>query len=368
MKRTERCVAALFSVLLLVSCGKKTNETPKETPVYETMQVSRQDADLKLSYPVNIKGTEDVEIRPRVDGFIKEIFVDEGSVVKKGQVLFTIDSPTTESNLSSAKAVVNSAQAQVNTAKLNVERIRPLAEKNIVSNVQLETYENSYQAALASLAQAKASLTNAQAARSWATVTSPVDGVVGQISYRKGSLVSSSNAITTVANIGNVFAYFSLNERALRSFLESFPGTTQAEKIKNMPPVTLVLSDGTEYPDRGRIQTISGVFNGTTGTTNFRAEFPNKRGELRSGASGTVIIPETKSNVFVIPQNSTFARQDKTLVYKVQGDSVVQTVISVINMPDGQNYAVTDGLKDGDRIVKSGVSTLTQGMKIKEKK
>ncbi len=365
--RVKNLILSVLPVLLLASCGKK-QEAAVKAPVYETLVTSKQDAELQFAYPASIKGAEDVEIRPRLEGFIKEIYVDEGSVVKKGQLLFTIDAPSTEKDLRTAEAAILSAKADVSTAKLNVDRIRPLTEKNIVSGVQLSTAENSYQTALASLDQAKATLANARASRSWASVTSPVDGVVGTIAFRKGSFVSSSYVITTIANVGNVYAYFSLNEKDLDTFLKNLPGATQTEKLKNTPPIKLILADGSEYPVSGRIQTISGMVDVSTGSANFRVEFPNKAGQLRSGSSGKIIIAEQLRNVIVIPQNSTFARQDKILVYKVHGDSVVQSVVSVVELPDGQNYAVTDGLAEGVRIVKSGISTLTNGAKITVKK
>lgn len=357
----------LLSGLLLASCGKKQETAQSSAPAYETLVTSKQNAELEMSYPATIKGTEDVEIRPQVDGFIKDIFVDEGSVVKKGQLLFTIDSPTTERDVLTAQATVASARAAKNTAQLDVDRIRPLAEKNIVSQVQLQTAINALATAKASLAEAEATLTTAKISRSWANVTSPVDGVVGTIAYRKGSLVSSSYALTTVANIGNVYAYFSLNEKDMNTFLSHLSGKTQAEKLKNAPAVGFILADGTEYPEKGKLQTISGTIDVTTGSANFRVQFANKSGQLRSGTSGNVIIPETIANTIVIPQNSTFTSQDKVLVYKVVADSVVQTVVNAVPLSDGENFAITDGLSVGDRIVKSGVATLSQGMKIKVK-
>lgn len=135
-----------------------------------------------------------------------------------------------------------------------------------------------------------------------------------------------------------------------------------------MPPVTLTLADGSVYPEKGKIETISGVVNVTTGSANFRAEFPNKLGILRSGTSGKVSIPRTMPDVFIIPQKTTFALQDKILVYKVQGDSVVQTVISAISTPDGKSYAVTSGLQEGDKIAADGIVLLKHGIKIQEKK
>lgn len=355
----------ILALTMFASCGSN-NQTNQEAPEqeYPVMALSKQDANMQSVYPATIKGQEDIEIRPRVDGYIEAIYVDEGSVVKAGQALFKINSPSSEQALTSARASVNSEKAQVNTAKVNVDRYRPLAEKGIVSEVQLQTYENAYETALASLQQAEATLKNAQATMSWATVTSPVDGVVGEIPYRKGSLVSSNNTLTTIANTGNVYAYFSLNERKLMDFLDGVEGTTQSEKIKNMELVSLILADGSEYEEKGKIETITGTIDVTTGSANFRAEFTNKSGKLRSGTSGKIIIPKTLNNVYVIPQKATFSQQDKVLVYKVEGDSVKQQIISVQTMPNGQDYAVTAGLTDNDKIVSDGVATLRNGMKI----
>lgn len=353
------------TLLLFSACAGKSNENPRENPqAYPTVVLAKEDATLESVYPATIKGKEDIEIRPRIDGFIDAIYVDEGSLVKKGQSLFKIDSPQSEQALTTAKASVSSAQAQLNTAKVNVDRIRPLAERGIVSNVQLQTYENAYQSALSSLKQAEAAVLNAQSTVDWTLVKSPVDGVVGTISYRQGSLVDKSNVLTTVANIGNVYAYFSLNEKELTTFLDNTEGNTQTEKIKNIPEVSLVLADGTTYPEKGRIETIAGSVNITTGSVNFRAEFPNKQGMLRSGTSGKIIIPRHVKDVFVIPQKAIFEQQDKVLIYQVQGDSVVQQIVSVISTPDGKNYVVTEGLKDGDRVVTDGIATLKSGKKI----
>lgn len=364
--KTKMILSGAIALLGLASCGN-SGQTNQEAPSqeYPVMVLNKQDANMQSVYPATIKGQEDIEIKPRIDGYIEAIYVDEGSVVRAGQILFKINSPSSEQALTSAKASVSSEKAQVNTAKVNVDRYRPLAEKGIVSEVQLQTYENAYETALASLEQAEATLKNAQATMSWTTVTSPVDGVVGEIPYRKGSLVNNSNTLTTIANTGNVYAYFSLNERKLMSFLDGVEGSTQSEKIRNMEPVSLILADGSEYEDKGRIETITGTVDVTTGSANFRAEFSNKQGRLRSGTSGKIIIPKTLENVFVIPQKATFSQQDKVLVYKLEGDTVKQQIISVQTMPNGQDYAVTSGLSDGDKIVSDGVATLRNGMKIK---
>lgn len=365
MKLTKIVCGASALMLLTTSCGNKQDSNEQvSVQKYPTAVIAETDVELLTIYPATIKGQEDIEIRPRIDGFIEAIYVDEGSIVKKGQALFKINSPQAEQALTTAQATLKSAQAQVNTAKVNVNRIRPLAEKGIVGNVQLETAEDSYQTAMAGLAQAEAALKNAQATMSWTNVTSPVDGLIGSIPLRLGSLVNSANVLTTVANTGNVYAYFSLNEKELDTFLNNLEGKTQPEKIKNIPAVNLVLADGTAYEHKGKIETITGSVNITTGAATFRAEFPNKEGRLRSGTSGKVSIPRHVENTIVIPQKSTFAQQDKTLVFEVQGDSVVQKVISVLPTPDGKNYVVTDGLKPGSRIVTDGIATLNHGKKI----
>lgn len=351
---------------LLLSCGQKqatTNNATQSAPT-PTVEVTRDDVTLETIYPVSIKGKMDIEIRPRIDGFIEEIFIDEGSVVKAGSRLFKINSPQTVQAVTTAQAAVASAEAQLATAKLNVERFRPLAEKGIVSQVQLATYENAYSSAQASKAQADAQLKNAKAQLSWTEVSSPVNGIVGTIPYRKGSLVNNQYVLTTVADINNVFAYFSMNEKDLAKFLETLDGKTQAEKIKNAPPITLTLADGTVYPETGKLETISGVLNVTTGSANFRVEFANPHGELRSGTSGTIVIPRHLPDVLLIPQKATFAQQDKIIVYKVQADSIVQKTIAVIPTPDSKSFVVTDGLSEGDRIVAEGLSTLRSGQKI----
>lgn len=357
--------ATLALVLFTTSCGNQQNSSEQASPLkYPTAIVSRQNAKLESVYPVTIKGKEDIEVRPRIDGFIESIYVDEGAVVKKGQSLFKINSPQSQQALTSALAAIKSAHAQVNIAKVDVSRIRPLVEKNIVSPVQLETAESAYQSALASLAQAEATLKNAEATMSWTNVTSPVNGLVGEIPYRQGSLVSSNNVLTTVANTSNVFAYFSLNEKELSVFLNTLDGHTQAEKIKNAPEITLTLADGTVYKHKGKIETISGSVNITTGTANFRAEFPNMEGKLRSGTSGRISIPRYMDNAIIIPQKATFAQQDKIIIFKVQGDSVLQTAISILPTPDSKSYVVTNGLEIGDRIVTDGIATLSHGKKI----
>lgn len=362
---SRKILLAVSVILFLTACGRqqKQEETPLEE--YPLVEVKNQNVTLYSVYPVTIKGQEDIEIRPRIDGFIKAIYIDEGSIVKRGQSLFKIDSPTAEQNIRTANASLESAKATLGTAKVNVSRIRPLAEKGIISPVQLEMAENDYASASASVKQAEAALKNAQVTLSWTDVPSPVDGIAGAIPYRLGSLVNSANVLTSVSNTGNVYVYFSLNEKELMSLLDRLEGKTQVEKIKSIPEVTLTLANGTLYPEKGKIETIEGKVDNMTGAVNVRATFPNHAGILKSGTSGKIAIPNVMENVILIPQKATFTRQDKILTYKVENGAAVEAVISVISTADGQSYVVTQGLTPGDVIISDGLVTLYQGKKIK---
>jgi len=372
-------IVALSIALIVFSCGNKDSHDKQEhqaeqgksagsmsakTTSYPIATVSRGSAELVTYYPAMLRGKEDVEIRPRIDGFIEDILIDEGSAVHQGQVLFRINSPQAEQSVSTAQAAVAVAEAQLATADLNVSRMQPLADKGIISKVQLEAYKNAANAAKASKEQALAQLKNANATMSWTSVTSPVNGHVGAVAYRKGSLVSNQNVLTTVANTSTVFACFSLNEKELTGFLGRLEGVSRTEKLRNSPEVSLTLADGSVYPLKGRIETIAGVVNITTGSAGLRAVFDNADGQLRSGTSGTIAIPAFYTDVVIIPQRATFAQQDKTLVYVVEDGRAIQRIIEVTATPDGQSYIVHSGLQAGESIVTEGVATLVNGTRI----
>ncbi|WP_294079425.1 efflux RND transporter periplasmic adaptor subunit [Proteiniphilum sp. UBA5384] len=378
MNHTIKNYACFFSAVLLMTlsitaCGKKSknNANALAARVYPVQELTKQTAILESVFPVTLRGEEDAEIKPRVNGYIDKVYIEEGAMVKKGQPLFSINSPMSEQDLASAKSALERANSNLNTARLNVERIRPLAEKNIVSGVQLQTYENAYTAAQAAHEEAQVALRAAQATSGWTTVTSPIDGIVGSIPYRSGNMVTNATTLTTISKTQTTYAYFSLNERALASLLETLEGNTQTEKINNIPEVSLLLANGTTYPEKGKITAISGIVNSQTGAISLRANFPNKNGILRSGASARIAIPRELNDVFVIPQKATFTQQDKVVLYKVvkdvanENDSTVQTMISVLPLPDGKHYAVTSGLSEGDRIVVDGIATLGNARKIK---
>ena len=349
---------------LLSSCGQG-NKSTGSAPEIAVMEVSTTTANLTNSYPATIKGKQDVEIRPMVSGFITKLHVDEGAVVRKGQVLFTIDPVQYQAAVQTAKATVETAKAALSTQELTTANKRELNKKQIISDYDLKMSENQLAQAKATLAQAEAQLINAKNNLSYTQVTSPSDGVVGTIPYRVGSLVSASIAtpLTTVADISEMYAYFSMTERQLLSMIRE--GGTMKEILDKMPDVQLQLIDGTMYADSGRVETISGVIDQTTGSVNMRALFPNKHNILRSGGTGNVVFPNPLHDVIMIPQSATTEIQDKRFVFVLQADNTLKnTEIKVFTLDDGKYFYVTEGLKKGDKIAIEGVQSLKDGQAV----
>ena len=344
---------------VVTSCGgdKQQQQVGAAPQQVETMTIALNSTEINATYPATIKGKTDVEIRPQVSGFITRVLVDEGQHVRKGQALFEIDKVQYESAVRSAEALVASAKAQVSTARLTADNKRKLFEKNIISDYEYQTATLSLQSAEASLNQAKAQLVNARKNLSYATVVAPCDGVVGLIPNREGSLASpsSAQALTTVSDNSKVYAYFSFNEKDVLEMTQNGTRTMQAA-INEMPEVKLRLSDGTIYPFTGKVSTVSGVLNATTGTATVRALFDNKNGMLRSGSTGNVLIPQQASNVILIPQQATYEVQDMKYVYVVNDSSIAHArIIKVDPIDNGKQYVVRDGLKVGEVIVTEGV-------------
>ena len=364
MKSSSRLVLLAGCLALLSSCGNGDKGAAK-APEYAVITAQATTAHLTNSYPATIRGKQDVEIRPMVSGFITKLHVDEGSAVKKGQVLFTIDQVQYRAAVETAKAAVETAKAALQTQELTTQNNRELNKRGIVSDYQLSTSENQLAQAKASLAQAKASLVNAERNLQYTEVTSPSNGIVGEVPYRIGSLVSASMAtpMTTVSDNSEMYAYFSMPERQLLKMIRE--GGTNQEILAKLPKVNLGLIDGSVYPDSGRVETISGVIDPTTGSVSMRAMFPNAHNVLRSNSTGNVIFPNVLQDIILVPQSATTEIQDKKFVYIVQPDNTVKnTEVQVYYLNDGQNYYVTEGLKPGDKIVIEGVQALNDGQTI----
>jgi membrane fusion protein (multidrug efflux system) len=333
---------------------------PQSLPVVAVTSVP---ATTYLEYSASLEGSKDIEIRPQVDGYIDRIYVDEGAYVRKGQVLFHINDRPYREQLNNARAAVAAARANLATAEINVSRLKPLVESGIISDVQLKTAQSNYNAALANVSQAQAAVSSAQINLGYATIKAPANGYIGRIPLKTGSLVgmSTPEPLTVLSEVRDVYAYFSLSESDFIQFKNQYSGNTIEEKIKQLPPVELILADGTVYPKQGRVQTVSGQFNNTTGAISFRAIFENTDGILRSGNTGKVRLSKTLSSAIAVPQEATYEMQDRTFVFVVaDSNKVVSTPITIAEKT-GNYYLVENGVKAGDKIVYSGLDRLQDG-------
>ena len=367
MKTNKFLLVAAMAVTLASCGGGKSGGKPDfGDNEYAVRTIQAQEADIQTTYPATIKGMQDVEIRPKVSGFITKLCVKEGQTVKAGQLLFVIDNVTYSAAVRQAKAAVNSAKAQLSTAKLTYHNNQKLFQNNVIGSYELESAKNAYESALAAVAQAEASYVSAKQNLDFCYVTSPANGVVGDLPYRVGALVSASSQqpLTTVSNISTMQVYFSMTEKDLLDMTKTAGGIHAA--IKDYPAVKLQLADGTIYNQPGHVATVSGVIDPTTGSVSMRADFPNPEHLLKSGGSGSIVVPHNNSTAIIIPQDAVSQVQDKYFVYVVGKDNKVKyTPVTVNPNNDGKNYIIDGGLSVGDRIVVNGISSLTDGAEIK---
>lgn len=366
MKTTKiLMIAALGTVL--ASCGGKSGGKPNFADnEYAVRTVATQGTELQTTYPATIKGVQDVQIRPKVSGFLTKVCVHEGQSVGAGQLLFVIDNETYQAQVRQAKAAVNTAKSQLATSKLTYENSKQLFANKVIGQYELETSENSYLTAQAALAQAEASLASAEEMLSYCYVKSPAAGVVGSLPFKVGALVSSSSAepLTTVSDINTMEVYFSVTEKDMLTMTKGEGGVNAA--INAYPEVQLRLADGTLYDHPGKVVKASGVIDAATGSISMIARFDNPRKQLRSGGSGQIVVPTMSSGVIIIPQEATSEVQNKKFVYLVGKDNKVQYhEITVNPQDDGKNYIVTSGLQPGDRYVSKGITSLSDGKEIK---
>lgn len=348
----------------LVSCGGGGGMPKFGDDEYPVQTIGSSSASMQTTYPATIKGIQDVEVRPKVSGFITKVYVHEGQTVSAGQVLFSIDSETYRAVVQQAQAGLNTANAQLNTARLTYENNKKLFEKNVIGQYELSTAQNTFATAQASVSQAQAALASAKEQLSWCQVKSPSAGVIGSLPFKVGALVSASSALTTVSEIGTVEVFFSMSESQMLSLTKTAGNVNAA--IKALPAVKLQLADGTLYSHPGKIVKASGVIDPSTGSLSLIAHFANPERLLKSGGAGQIIIPNDNNAVIQVPQEACSEVQDKIFVYKVGKDNkVVYSEIKVDPQNDGNNYIVTSGLNVGDRIVVKGITKLTDGMDIK---
>ncbi|GAB3988566.1 efflux RND transporter periplasmic adaptor subunit [Spirosoma daeguense] len=356
---------ALFLALSQFGCGSSTQETSTATqvPTLPVIQVKTASVTTYQEFSATLEGRVNVDIRPQVEGYLEKIYVDEGAAVRKGQPLFRIDTRTYREQVGNANATLLAAKANQDKAALEVARLAPLVENNVVSDVQLKAAQSAFAAAKANVEQAKSMVGNANVNLNRTLITSPATGFIGRLPFKTGSLVGRAEVLplTTVSDVQEIYAYFSMGEVDFLRFTKQASGNSLADKIKNLPPIDLVLADGKSYAQKGRIELVSGQFDKTMGAISFRAVFPNPQGLLRSGITGRIRIPEAHPSAVVVPQEATFERQDRVFVFAVADSNKVVSKPLQIAGKSGNFYLISKGIQPGERIVREGLDRLRDG-------
>jgi membrane fusion protein, multidrug efflux system len=363
-----------FIALLLLGCGNTTTETAPPPPAtLPVLSIHPSVATTEAEFPAAIQGTVDVEIRPQVSGTLDQIFVDEGAYVAKGQPLFKINDHPYREQLNSALGSLNAAKAAAVNAQLEVEKLSPLVQNKVISEYQLKSAKASLSIAKANVEQSKAMVGTAQINLGYTLIKAPVSGYIGRLPKKQGSQITQADpeALTKLSDIKEVYAYFSLGENDFINFKSQYQGHTIQDKLKKIPPVSLVLSDNSVYTESGRVDMVDGQFDKTTGAITLRATFPNSKGLLRSGNTGKVRLSMQHRNSLLVPQGATMEIQDKVFVFLVDKKNAVTKQPVTVGGKSGTDYLITEGIKSGDRIVAKGFESLPDGAVIipeKEKK
>lgn len=361
-------VTLIIAMLVITACKQAQQpETVSAPEKYPVAAVSAQEVSLYTDFPASIRGEQDIEIRPKIEGYLDRQLVDEGASVKKGQLLFVIKAPQYQDELLQAEAAIRSARSALATATMEVAKVKPLVDKGIINHFELEAAMNQQQSREAELAQALAVKANASTYLGYTAIHSPVDGLIGNIPYKVGSLVSAISAepLTTVSNITRVHAYFSFSEKQFLHFFDDSTRRTIRQKIEILPAVSLVLANGNLYTEKGRIETVGGMITGKNGTIDLRAIFPNPAELIRSGATAVVRMVQKTRPVIIIPKQATYEAQGKYFVFVVDKNNQVKKREVILQAASLVNYYLQEkGLENGDRIVLDGIGTLKEGMKI----
>lgn len=370
-KMKNAILSSFILVLTLMGCSDKSQApmaaVAPQLPVYS---IEASSATTDSEYPAAIQGTVDVEIRPQVSGNLEKVFVDEGAYVSKGQALFKINEQPYREQLNNALASLHSAEAALINAQLEIDKLTPLVQNKVVSDYQLKTAKASHRIATANLDQAKAMVGSARINLGYTTITAPVSGYIGRLPKKQGSLVSSSDIepLTKLSDVHEVYAYFSLGETDFINFKAQYSGNTINDKIKKLPPVTLILADNNAYAETGKIDMVDGQFDKNTGAITLRATFPNANGILRSGNTGKIRLGIQHEDAILVPQSATIEMQDKVFVFTVDKENKVTKAPITIIGKSGTDYLIKDGVKSGDQIVLSGIDKLQEGQAIQPTK
>lgn len=353
----------LLLPVAISSCHKSSQVREQLKDSIPVIAVRPTSVELPRSYVADVQAVQFVEVKPKVEGFVQEIFVDEGQKVKKGQPLFRLSSTEYSEDVKEAEANLKQAEAEYQMAVYEAERIQRMVEKDIIAPIRLDQVNTAKEVARMKVRQARVRLQRSRTNYSYTTITSPFEGYIDRIPYKVGSLVNPQSLMTTVSDVSEVFAYYKVNESEYLAFKRA---QIKGEEQPELNNIQLVLSDGSTYSYRGRVETVEGDFERGTGSIAFRVRFPNPEGLLKHGVTGRIRMMSRMNDVYLIPQKSTFEIQDFTYVYGVDSMGVVR-VRSFEPLERFDNYYVAEDFEPGERLVYEGVQLVKDGMTVKPK-
>lgn len=350
-----------FAVCLFTACKNK-QKTEKLQDIFPVSSVSKINTHIFSDYVAEIHALQNIEIRARVSGYLEEIHIDEGVRVHKNQLLFSINKKEYIEELAKAKALYKSSVAETKAAEIELKNAEKLAAKQIISKSEVELAANKLEAKKAQMEEALAHQAQAILQLANTEIRAPFEGVINRIPHKVGSLIDEGILLTTLSNNEEIFAYFDVSEREYLDYARNMKQYGQ-DSIS----VTLILADGTEHLSRGRIESVDGLIDHSTGNIAFRARFDNPGYILKHGASGRVRISKPHNGALVVPQKSSFEIQDKLYVYVVDKNYKVEMREIEASKRLPHLFIINDGLKEGEKFIYEGIQNIRPGMTIKPK-
>lgn len=366
MQQINKFVYGISLITIILSYGCTANSQTENVPIikqkeFPVIEIIAKDTVLQNEYVADIQAIQNVELRARVQGFLEKVYVDEGKEVKKGQLLFKTNDEEYKAELAKAKANLQSAIAEAKAVEYEVDRLRVLVEKNVISKTELDVALAKLDAVKAKISEARSAEANAAVRLSYTSIMAPFDGIIDRIPFKTGSLIDHGTLLTTASDISAVYVYFNVSEREYLQYVMAKDDNSNSSTNE----VRLILADGTPYPYEGKVETMEGEFKASTGSIAFRARFPNPDKILKHGATGRIILSNIIKNALMVPQKSVFEIQDKYYLFVVDSTNQVRMKSFVPKTRFSYYYIVESGLKEGDRIVFEGIQNIKDGMYIK---
>ena len=364
-----RRVAIAFLTLLavaLIGCKKKpAAAAPPPIPV-TAMEVVVRDQPVYTEQIGQTRGSTEVEIRARVQGFLETVTFDTGRLVKKGDLLYTIDPKPYEASLAKAKGVLAQAEAALSKAQLDVHRYQPLIEKNAISRQQFDDALNAARAQEANVESASAGVQSAEIQLGYTKIYAPLDGLVGRTEVHAGNLVGSGSPtlLTTISDTDPIRVRFSVSEREYMDYARAHPNLAENREA-NAAEFELLLADNSVWPYKGTLVFSDRTIDPATGTLSVDVNFPNPQKILRPGQYARVRVPsQVITNAVLVPQRAVSQLQSVYSVVVVSADNKAEFRPVQVGARVDSWWIITSGLRAGDKVVVEGLQKLRPGASV----